>query len=848
MREILFSFPLAHGLHARPASHLEAAAGGFRSAVSLLNRRTGAEADARSVLALLSTDTRMDDPCALRIDGPDADAACDALSEFVRERLPRCDDAPAGLPSPSGGGPEPLPRALRAVGVERGRRGVGASPGATIGPLVVVGGLSLSADFANEAQSPEREFAIYVAAVAALEAEFAREIAAAHGVTAEILRAHQAILRDPALRVAVKARLSADGGTAGQALFAAAAQFGETLRRGANARLAERALDLEDVAGRLLVELYGEAAITRVPALARASIVAAENLTPGQFLALDRRHLSGLVLGHAGTTSHTVILARSFGVPTLTGVEGVTGLAADGEVILDAGRGLLIADVSPEVRRYYELELRTLRRRREALQAYRDEPGATADRVPVPLLANVASAAEVASAVEAGAEGVGLFRTEMLYMDRASAPSEEQQFEIFSEAARAANGRPVVIRTFDIGGDKPVPYLQLAAEANPFLGFRGARLYGSFADLLRTQIRAILRASVHGNLKIMAPMIACPEEMRAFRAAVEAAREELRTESRPDGAAVPVGMMLEVPSAVFALPELAGVADFFSLGTNDLAQYFLAADRDNDRLAELYSWTHPAFLRLLRQAVEGAHAGGRPIGVCGEMADRPDAQPLLAGLGVDSLSMGAPRILAAKASLGRHPMPACRELAARAVASADRSGVRETMRSFQAEAAKLPMLRADLVALDSDARSKAEVIKELTDLLALGGYVADAAAVEEAVWAREETYSTGFGHGFAVPHCKSDHVENNALAMVRLRTPVEWGSLDGAPVRVAILLAMRASDQGREHLRVFSQLSRLVMRDGFRAAIEEAAFPDDAFRLLHEHLAPPAPTPSPSRS
>jgi fructose-specific PTS system IIA-like component len=261
-----------------------------------------------------------------------------------------------------------------------------------------------------------------------------------------------------------------------------------------------------------------------------------------------------------------------------------------------------------------------------------------------------------------GAEGVGLFRTEMLFMDREAPPSEEEQAEVYSQAVRAAQGRPVIIRLLDIGGDKPLPYLALPAEENPFLGWRAVRLYPAFEALVRTQIRAVLRASCEGPVRLMVPMVCCLEELRYVKALATEAAAELKLDP------VPVGMMLEVPSAALILDQLCREADFFSLGTNDLAQYFLAVDRGNPKVANLYSPLHPAFLRFLDRIVSEIHAQGRWVGLCGEMGGQLRLLPLLLGLGLDELSVSAPAIPALKRRLAQLDGPRCRALLETAMA------------------------------------------------------------------------------------------------------------------------------------------------------------------------------------
>ncbi len=825
-----FACPLPNGLHARPSSHLEAIASRFGAAALLRNERNGNEADAKSVLAMIAADIQHGDPLCLRVEGgPDEAEAFAALRHFVDVEFAATDHA---LPEvDSGKGAVRLPPSLRACAPGGWLTGTAACRGLAEGSVVVVGGLSLAAGMAaGPAGPPEEEYARFQRTADAARSRLETALTLARGTEAEVLKAHLSILRDPSLAKAVQDSLAKDGGNAAAAVLAAVEAFGDRLRRSESAYLRERALDLQDIGASLLTELLGPDAVRRVPTLTAPSIVVSESLTPGQFLELDRRHLRGVVLQHAGATSHTVILARAAGLPTLTGVENALLLTPGSPVILDANAGLLLPHPNEATDRYYALEKRKIARVRDAAAAFRDAPGRSRDGRELRVLANVSSAAEVAGAISEGAQGIGLFRTEMLFMDRDVAPSEDEQAEIYAEAARAAQGRPVILRTFDIGGDKPVPYLNLPVEPNPFLGLRGARLYREFAGLLTTQLRAAFRAAAHGRIMIMAPMIACVEEMRAFRAEVDAVRADF------PGVEAPIGVMLEIPSAVFAVPELAREADFFSLGTNDLAQYFLAADRDNAAVGELHAGFHPAFLRLLRLAVDQAAAHGRPIGLCGELGENAAVLPLLLGAGLNSISLGAPRVLAAKAALSRLDASSCQALFARACESADRREVASRLEELTAAPSDLPLLSPDTILADGAGTTKHEVIKELIDLLAAGNRVGDATEVEEAVWKREEAYSTGFGYGFAVPHCQSAQVTANSLALVRLQRPADWGSLDGAPVRVVILLAIRAADHGKEHLRIFSRLSRLVMREAFREQLEKAADSPEILSILSSEL------------
>ncbi|HVU34920.1 MAG TPA: phosphoenolpyruvate--protein phosphotransferase [Opitutaceae bacterium] len=815
-QDLSFSFPLPNGLHARPASHFAELVRRYQSAVTLQNDRTGRTANAASVLDLVGTDTRSGDACRLAISGPDEVQAAGALRRFVAAEFLHCDaplvaerTAPAEVV---------IPRSLRAAGLAEYHVGEIACAGIGTGAAVVVSGFEIvDAPPGAASSDATTEAGRFATAVEKVEADLQGLLAQARSTEAAVLRAHLAILRDPLIGDTVRTEIQG-GATAATALHRALDVQRARLGSAESAYVRERVLDLEDIAARLLEKLEGRSYVAAVPRLLETSVVFAARLTPGQFLALDPARLGGLVLEQGGRTSHTVILARSRGVPTLTGVHGAAGVGRNSRAaVVDAELGLVVRDPTAGVAKFYNRQVDKLTAISRALLARRDASAATADRQRIEIGANIATVEDATAAFANGAEGVGLFRTELLFMDRATAPGEDEQYEAYAAVARAAAGRPVIIRTLDAGGDKPVPFLPFPPEANPFLGYRGVRFYAEQRELIGTQLRAIVRAAAHGPVKILVPMISRVEEARAIRGQVATAVAAARSAGHPVPDDIPVGFMLEVPSVAFILDELCAEADFFSLGTNDLAQYFAAADRENPRVAELNDPLQPGFIRLLAHLVTGVKRHGRWIGLCGELGEKPAALPLLVGLGLDEISLASPRIPGLKAALARLDSARCRELLREAVACPTQASVRALLES--AGRPVVPLLTADLVLDDVVAETKEEVIRMMVDALHLTGRTTDPAAVEGAIWAREDTYSTGFGEGFALPHAKTDALAANSIVLARLRRPVEWGALDGKPVDTVILLGIRASEHGKAHLETLARLSRSVARDEFRAAI-----------------------------
>ena len=836
-----FDFPLPNGMHARPASQWVDVVKPLHSKVYLSCLRNGVRADARSVLDLIAADIRHGDTCLLEVEGasdPMVRHDFDVLVDYLINTFPHCDEA---LPTvDTGTVAEVWPRALAALGIESGCLGQAIYPGLAQAPLVSVQGLVVAEDFSWPiVVSSSIEIENLHKAIAGATQQLNQEIQSQSGHAAEILRAQQTMLTDPQFATRVAAHLAATDTCCGAAVLAVVETLEEKLR-GGSPYLQERVADLRDLAARLLRALYGDAVLAQGPDLTSPAILVAKDLTPSQFLAIEQHWLRGLVLEQGGATSHTAILARAAGVPMLIGANGATRFSTGTEAILDTQRGVLCVSPNPAIQRFYQREFarKALAKATEATWITRPAQGS--DGVAMPILANVANAVEVARAIAHGAQGIGLFRTEWLFMKRGEAPDEETQLAEYSAAIRAAGGRRIVIRTLDIGGDKPLPYLQLPRETNPFLGLRGVRLYKKLKLIIRSQMRALLRAAVHGPLAIMAPMITHPEEMAEFCALVEHYRAELAEEGLACGQEVTLGAMLEIPSAVFSIAEIARHAAFLSIGSNDLAQYFFAADRDNAETTEIGHWQHPAFLRLLQMAVTSARNAACPIGVCGDMASQPEALPILFGLGFDSLSMGAAGISSAKIALSQYSRAATIALTTSAMAAPDRSSASTLVLSAQAlrqSAGSTNLVSRALLQLDSTATHKAEVIAELVSMVTASGRTQKPHSLEEALWARESVYSTNFGHGFAVPHCQSDAVSGPVLAVLRLPTAIPWSADAENPVQIALLLAMPAGEN-RAHLKVFARLSRLIMRDEFRAALATAPDVDALYSALVEGLGP----------
>jgi phosphotransferase system enzyme I (PtsI) len=480
---------------------------------------------------------------------------------------------------------------------------------------------------------------------------------------AAIFDAHLLVVEDRTLIDEVLRKLETDLCNVEWVFQEVATRYAETLNKIDDPYLRERALDIQDVTKRVVRNLQGKAPKTFL-ALSESHILVAHNLTPSDTASMNRANVLGIATDLGSRTSHAAILARSLNIPAVVGLHDITAKLETGQhVLVDGSDGLLIVNPAPEtIAHYAELESRRARVVAQ-LKELRTTRSTTRDGRHVVLSANIELPEDVEAVAANGAEGIGLYRTEFLYLNRTTLPTEDEQFETYRKVAERVRPDPLIIRTFDLGGDKLAPgTVDITDELNPFLGWRAIRLCLENIDIFKTQLRAILRASAVGNIKIMFPMISGLEELRGAKTVLAECHEELRRSGVPLDEEIEVGAMIEIPSAALCANVLASEVDFFSIGTNDLIQYTLAVDRVNEKIAHLYEPTHPAILRLLRMIAEAAHAHHIWVGVCGEMAGDVALVPLLLGLGMDELSAGATSVPRVKRAVQNLAIPECREL------------------------------------------------------------------------------------------------------------------------------------------------------------------------------------------
>jgi phosphotransferase system enzyme I (PtsI) len=469
---------------------------------------------------------------------------------------------------------------------------------------------------------------------------------------AQVFDAHINMVKDPELVGQTHEKIKSESVNAAFAFDAVANQFVTMFEAMDNEYFRERAADIKDIKKRMLSHLLG-VALNDPSTINEEVIVVAYDLTPSDTAQLNRDYVKGFATNIGGRTSHSAIMARSLEIPAIVGMGTILEDTTDGElVILDGLEGVIISDPSEAQIVEYEAKITEFKAMKEELKKLKDEPTITIDGHRVELAANIGTPEDAKGATANGAEGIGLYRTEFLYMDRNELPTEEEQFVAYKAVLEEMKDKPVVVRTLDIGGDKELPYLQLPHEMNPFLGYRALRICLDRKDLFRTQLRALLRASVYGKLYVMFPMVATLDEFREAKRALLDAKQELIVEGIEVSDEIQIGMMVEIPSAAVLADQFAKEVDFFSIGTNDLIQYSMAADRMSEKVSYLYQPYNPSILRLIKMVIDASHKEGKWTGMCGEMGGDTMAIPLLLGMGLDEFSMSATSILAARKQIG----------------------------------------------------------------------------------------------------------------------------------------------------------------------------------------------------
>ncbi|RGL08204.1 phosphoenolpyruvate--protein phosphotransferase [Collinsella tanakaei] len=548
-------------------------------------------------------------------------------------------------------------------------QGVNASEGIGIGTVMIAVDPDLTfepqevADAASEKERYQSALAVFCEKTQAQADHMKTAVGEAE---AEIMLGHIVLAQDPGMTDAINGAI--DGGTcAEQALVDASTMFENMFLSMDDEMFRLRAADIADIRTGILAELLG-VEVVDLSVLPENTVVVVHDLTPSMTATIDKKNVAGIVTETGGRTSHSAIIARALEIPAVLSVANSCSALRNGmTAIVDGSDGVVISEPDADVLAKYTAMAEEFAAEKAALEAFRGKETVTADGIKKILACNIGSPDDVANALDHDAEAIGLFRSEFLFMDATELPSEEEQFQAYRKVATALKGAPVIIRTLDVGGDKEIPYLHMEKEENPFMGYRAVRYCLDNADQYKVQLRALLRASAFGDIKIMIPLVTCVEEVRAVKELVEVCKAELDQEGFKFNPDTEVGVMMETPAASLIADKLAEEADFFSIGTNDLIGYTMCADRGNDRISNLYNVYYPAVLRSIKNIIECGVKAGIMVGMCGEAAADPLLEPLLISFGLEEFSMSAPSILRARKTISQWSKQECDELAERAL-------------------------------------------------------------------------------------------------------------------------------------------------------------------------------------
>jgi phosphocarrier protein FPr len=666
------------GLHARPAARFVQTAGKFPQEtilVSNLTTKTG-QVNAKSINSVITLGVRQGHQIEVTASGPNARAALDAIKVLAEDNF---------------GDPEEyaISESVQSIanistsGKASCLAGIAASGGIALGPAFLYRPAPPETpqhQIENAEQEWERLLESITKTRAEIEADRKSAASRTNHNTAAIFEAHLMFLEDEALLSPTREKVFNEKQNAALAWQTSVEKISAGFRNLEDAYLQARGKDVEDVGRQVLLHLLGINHAKFV--MDKPGILIASDLTPAETAHFEPDTVLGICTASGGPTSHSAILARELGIPAVVGLGDKILAVQDGQhIILDGESGKIFLDPEPEDVKQYSIKANALQHAKNKARLERVAPAVTRDGKTIEIVANIGSVAGAQLAVESGAEGVGLFRTEFLFLKRTFAPDEEEQYQSYRATAKALDGRPLIIRTLDAGGDKSIPYLNIEPESNPFLGWRAIRLCLTQPELFKTQLRAILRVAAEFPVKVMFPMIATLEELRRAKSLLAEAREELIHRNEPHAEKVETGIMVEIPSVVQMAELFACEVDFFSIGTNDLTQYTFAVDRTNPKVASLADACHPAVLRQIHHVVDAARANNIWVGVCGELAGNPDAIPILLGLGVSELSMSSPSIPGTKEIIRSWTVADAEKLASAALESDSAESVRKLVKS-----------------------------------------------------------------------------------------------------------------------------------------------------------------------
>lgn len=565
-------------------------------------------------------------------------------------------------------------------------KGTNASAGIGIGTVVIVeeAELKIQKETVSDAQAEKERFQAALSQAMEQTEALAKDLATrVGGKEAEILNGHLLLLSDPMLTGEIENSITGENVNSEFAVETVCNTYADMFASMGDELMQQRATDMKDIKTRLQRILLGVVSVD-ISALPEGSVLVARDLTPSMTAGINPANVTGIVTELGGKTSHSAILARALEIPAVVAVEGFLSKVHNGEtVVLDGSEGLVFINPEDSVKEEYEKKREAFIKYKKELEQYIGKPTVTKNGIKVELVANIGKPEDVEKVLQYDGEGIGLFRTEFLFMDRTSMPTEEEQFEAYQKVASAMNGKPVIIRTLDIGGDKEIPYMGLSKDENPFLGYRAIRFcLDRKEDVYKPQLRALLRASAFGNIQIMIPMVTCLEEIREAKELIEEVKKELDQKNISYKKDIKVGIMVETAAASLMADVFAKEVDFFSIGTNDLTQYTMSVDRGNDKVSYLYSPLNPAVLRSIRHTIACGRKEGIMVGMCGEAASDPLLIPLLLAFGLNEFSMSASAILNARKLITSYSTEELQEIADKAMSFATVKEVEDYMKEF----------------------------------------------------------------------------------------------------------------------------------------------------------------------
>jgi phosphoenolpyruvate-protein phosphotransferase/dihydroxyacetone kinase phosphotransfer subunit len=665
------------GLHARPAARFVQTAGKFPQEailVSNLTTKTG-QVNAKSINSVITLGVRQGHQIEVTASGPNARAALEAIKVLAENKFGDQEESALS-------GSTRSTSVLPSSGEVSALTGIAASTGIALGPAFLYRPAPPEIP-QHQIENSKHEWERLLESIAKTreEIEADRKSAASrtNHNTAAIFEAHLMFLEDEALLSPTREKVFKEKQNAALAWQTSVVKISAGFRNLEDAYLQARGKDVEDVGRQVLLHLLGINHAKFV--MDKPGILIAADLTPAETANFEPATVLGICTAAGGPTSHSAILARELGIPAVVGLGDKILALQDGQhIILDGESGKIFVDPESELVNQYSIRAEALQQTKNKARLDRAAPALTRDGKTVEIVANIGSVAGAQLAVESGAEGVGLFRTEFLFLNRTAAPGEEEQFQAYRATAKALDGRPLIIRTLDVGGDKSIPYLNMEPESNPFLGWRAIRLCLAQPELFKAQLRAILRVGAEFPVKVMFPMIATLDELRRAKSLIDEASRELASRNESHADKVDTGIMVEIPSVAQMAEEFAREVGFFSIGTNDLTQYTFAVDRTNPKVASLADACHPAVLRQIQRVIEAAHKNKIWVSVCGELAGDPDAIPILLGLGLDEFSMSSPVIPKAKEIIRAWTLSEAQELAVKTLALDSAEAVRKLVK------------------------------------------------------------------------------------------------------------------------------------------------------------------------